>query len=437
MEPGADTQSVALPVARPRPIPRLSAQQRAAVRDVWRAFWFSRLVVWVAGIAAVLVVGSAAESSPRLDPLFLTLPFDTDLANLLVAPAARFDSSWYLEIATFGYAVEARAAFFPLYPGLIAGLGGVVGSPLVAGIAISSASSLGGLYFLHRLTALDHGENVARATTWIVAWLPAALCFSAVYTEGLFLLLSVGSMYAARLGRWRLAAVAALLAGATRSAGVLLIVPLTILYLYGPRGDRAPDAGATGWRPRYRPRGDAGWLAAAPIGLCAYLFYLGLTQGDPLAAFTAQSEWDRVFAPMGGLALGLWSGVTGAIDLVGIVAAAEAHPPPLGLRDHAPVRNLAMLPFLLLAGWLTVEAYRRLPRAYFAYALASLALPLSVPATDQPLMSLPRFMLVAFPLWIALALWAVERGAVRAVVATSSVLMVTATVLFSAWAVPP
>jgi hypothetical protein len=72
-----------------------------------------------------------------------------------------------------------------------------------------------------------------------------------------------------------------------------------------------------------------------------------------------------------------------------------------------------------------------------AYAAVSLALPLSVPASDAPLLSLPRFMLVAFPLWIALALWAVVRGAVRSVVATSSLLMVTATVLFSTWAVPP
>jgi hypothetical protein len=38
-----------------------------------------------------------------------------------------------------------------------------------------------------------------------------------------------------------------------------------------------------------------------------------------------------------------------------------------------------------------------------AYAAVSLALPLSVPASDAPLMSLPRFMLVALPLWIALA----------------------------------
>jgi hypothetical protein len=313
----------------------------------------------------------------------------------------------------------------------------VLGSPLIAGIVISSASSIGGLYFLHRLTAIDHGAEAARTTTWIVACSPAAVCLSAVYTEGLFLLLSVGSLYAARLGRWRLAAVAALLAGATRSAGVLLIVPLTILYLYGPRADRAPDAGAAGWRPRYRLRTDAGWLAAAPIGLCTYLIYLGLTQGDPLGAFTAQSEWDRVFAPLGGIAMGVWSALTGAVDLAAIATEGDQHLSALALSDYSAIRNLAMLAFLALAAWLTVEAHRRLPLAYVAYVLVSLALPLSVPASGNPLMSLPRFMLVAFPLWIALALWARERNAVRHVISVSTALMVIGTGLFSAWLVAP
>ena len=52
---------------------------------------------------------------------------------------------------------------------------------------------------------------------------------------------------------------------------------------------------------------------------------------------------------------------------------------------------------------------RRLPLAYGAYVLAALALPLSYPVSAQPLMSLPRFLLVLFPLGIWLAAWLVER----------------------------
>ena len=44
--------------------------------------------------------------------------------------------------------------------------------------------------------------SAATNTVWIVAWLPIALFLSAVYSESLFLLLVIGSFYAARLGRW-------------------------------------------------------------------------------------------------------------------------------------------------------------------------------------------------------------------------------------------
>jgi hypothetical protein len=71
------------------------------------------------------------------------------------------------------------------------------------------------------------------------------------------------------------------------------------------------------------------------------------------------------------------------------------------------------------------------------WAVAGLLLPLSVPALDEPLKSLPRFMLVLFPLWIALALWAQERGRLRRVLVTSGSLLVLSTALFATWVYPP
>src|SRR4029453_15684684 len=119
------------------------------------------------------------------------------------------------------------------------------------------------------------GDADARLTVALVALFPTAYAFSAVYTESLFLALSAGALYAGRLGRWRWAGVLAALASATRSTGVLLVVPLALLYLYGPRADRP---GPPGVRSRLRPRHavgrDAAWLALAPIGLVGYLGYL-------------------------------------------------------------------------------------------------------------------------------------------------------------------
>ncbi len=413
----------------------LSGARRAALTDVWRAFIFTRAFVWLAGIAAVLIAGAGAKFSAELDPLWLTAPFDSNFANLLIAPGARFDAAWYLDIATFGYDLDSRAAFFPLYPGVVGLFSDIGISPVLAGIAISCACSIGGLYLLHRLTSLDYGRRVASATTWIVVCSPAALCLSAVYTEGLFLLLSVGSLYAGRLGRWRTAALVAMLAAATRSAGILLILPLLVLYLYGPRADREPDAPPHGIRPRYRIKREVLWLALIPAGLFGYLAYLGISSGDPLAAFNAQSEWNRIFAPFGGIALGIWSGVT---SIFHIVPGFESISLGLGaISVHEAIRNLILLGFLILAGWLTVLTARRLPAAYLAYAVTSLALPLSVPATDVPLMSLPRFMLVVFPFWIALAIWALERRRMRVVLTLSVTLMMVSTALFAAWTSAP
>src|SRR5205807_8975530 len=115
---------------------------------------------------------------------------------------------------------------------------------------------------------------------------PMAFFFGAVYSEALFMALSVGLFWSARQGRWLQAGLFGALAGATRSTGLMLAVPALLLYLYGPREDRGPDPPApepashplTGLRsraaraaalltPRYRLRRDVLWLALLPAGV--------------------------------------------------------------------------------------------------------------------------------------------------------------------------
>lgn len=416
--------------------PTVGAERVIALRDVWGAFWSSRALIWIVGIAAVFAFGWGSGDARRLDPLFLTLPFE-HLGNLLAAPTARFDSAWYLAIAEHGYEVPGREAFFPLYPALVGVAGEVTGSALLAGAMISSALAFAALYLVHRLVALDFDLIDARNTVWLMAWFPAAFVLSAVYAESLFLALSVGAIYAARLGRWPMAGLLAGLAAGSRSAGVLLLVPLLVIYLYGPRAD-APGRGlGEGLRPHHRVRGDLLWLGLVPLGVLAYVGYLELSTGHAMAAFHAQSDWHRIFAPFGGVALGAWSALRGAFQLM-------PGEMPLGIQgvgaQHATliaVREIMLFAFLVLAAWLSIEAWRRLPAAYSLYSLSALMLPLSFPATDQPLESLPRFMLVLFPLWIALALWARERGRMRAVLAAMVPLLVLSTALFTTWTMAP
>ena len=140
----------------------------------------------------------------------------------------------------------------------------------------------------------------------VTAFAPMAFFFSAVYSESLYLALSVGVFWCARQGRWAWVGVLGALAAATRSAGVVLLLPALMLYLYGPREDRAPDfppgAAARG-RPAprararhrralalaadYRLRSDILWLGLVPAGLALYMAYLALSGGDALMPFHA------------------------------------------------------------------------------------------------------------------------------------------------------
>ena len=418
--------------------PFLNEERRVAIRDVFGAYFSSRLLVWVAGILAVLAVGFFPGSSALLDPHHLTAPFHERILNILVSPAARWDSAWYLSIAKTGYSLSYQTVFFPLYPGLIRlggdALGNGNGADLLVGIAISVACALGALYLLHRLVSLEFNADLARNTVWIVAWLPVSVALSAVYSESVFMLLSIGCFYAGRRGRWALAGALGGLASTSRNGGILLLVPLLIFYLYGSRPDREPDfPGATGLRPRYRIRSDVCWFALVPIGLFAYLAYLGATIGHPLDPFIHQHHWGRFFLPLGGIPLEIWTLLKDlAAAVPGLDPRRAANISVSGVTHH-----LYSMVFLILGLLLLRICWKRLPAAYTAYAAISLAMAVSVPAHNEPLKSLPRFMLVMFPLWIALALWATENRRVRTVIAISAPLLALSTYLFVIWSWPP
>jgi mannosyltransferase PIG-V len=376
----------------------------AAIADSAGALVVSRLLVWGAGSVAVAVWGLGARVT-LFDPGAVTHPFGA-AGDALVAPFARWDSVWYLAIANDGYPADdpRRAAFFPLYPLLVRAANTVVGEPIIAGALVSLACFAVALVLLHRLTALELGAPAARMTVWALALFPGAVFFSAVYSEALYLALSIGSLYAARTGRWGLAGAAGALGAATRSAGVLLVVPLAVLWL--ARGER-------------RPR-DAAWIAVVPLGLGAFCAALAAGGGDALAPFHAQDIWFRHFA---GPFVGVWDGTTAAWRGL-------QH-----LGDKAARADVVLFCFLVLAVPAVVGTLRRLPPAYGAYVLAALALPLSYPVGPQPLMSLPRFLAVLFPLFMWLGAWLADGGRARriAVLVPSAAGLVAVTAVFATW----
>jgi hypothetical protein len=364
--------------------------------DAAVAFALSRAVVVVAGLAALAVWDVDAGNERSFDPGGLT-----DGAG----PFARWDSVWFLSIARDGYTEAADSAFFPLYP-LLVGLGG---GSVVAGVVVSLLCLAAALWLLHRLVALDFGDEVARLCVLLVAVFPGAFFFSAVYSESLFLLLSVASVYGARTGRWELAGIAGVLASATRSAGVLLVVPLALLW----------------WRTRPRPPEGAVWIAAVPLGLVAFCAWLEAELGDWSLVFDAQDAWGRKLAvPFADAVDAAWTGARQIVE-------GEARTWPVFDTAWFDVGLLVLLVLALVA---LAGAFLRLPLAYAAYAAAALALPLLFPADGQPLMSLPRFLAVLWPLHLWAAVVLVGRPRARAaVVALSLCGLVAVSAEVSTW----
>jgi hypothetical protein len=239
-----------------------------------------------------------------------------------------------------------------------------------------------------------------------------------VYSESLFLLLTVASFAAARRGRWVVAGLAGGLAALTRSAGVLLLVPLAWMWLEQYRGGGLRLPGSV--RPQPLPaRGRQRVVSLAallliPAGLGVYMAYLQRRFGNALAFTVAEKHWHRhLHLPL----VGVWQGARAAWRSVHQIA---ADPGVYTRLERLPFRdqwitmgNLTAFLALLFAVAVFVVCWRRLPAAYTVFAAVSVLLPLAYPTRGTPLLSFPRFVLVDFPLFVALALVVEKRPVAR------------------------
>jgi hypothetical protein len=362
-------------------------------------FIWSRLAIWAAALFALLVfVPNRHPQADRWDsPRLHELGYGIDVW-------ARWDSDWYLRIAEDGYAESPSStpAFFPLYPALVGGLGRLLaGHYVLAGVLLSLAACLVAFMLLYRLAVARLGEEGARRALLYLALFPAALFLQAVYSESLYLALVLGAFLLAERGRWLGAGAVAGLAILTRPVGIALLPALAVLA----------------WRTPERRPALAGLAAALPVA-AVYPVLLAAWIGEPFAFLRAQEGiWERELSWAGPLG-GLWEGVTALAREEG---------------ERAFALNLQQLAFTVAFIALAVVAWRLFGAAYGLFAAVSLAIPLSYPSERWPLLSLPRFGLVVFPLVLALAVLGARRHVHEGILAVSSLLLGVAVVQWALW----
>ena len=382
-------------------------------------FLWSRATIWAAALFALFVfVPNRHPRAARWDDPTLThdLGAVTDVW-------ARWDSVWFLRIAEHGYnaASGAASAFYPVYPLTVAGLGRVFfGHYVLAGILISLVAAFGSFLLLYQLTEERLGADGARRAVLYLAFFPFALFLQAVYSESLYLLLTLAAFALAERRRFLPAGLAAGLALLTRPTGIALLPALALLA----------------WRERERLRA-LGSLAIAPLLFCAYPLYLWQAEGDPWAFVRAQRLWSRHLSPAGPFG-GIWDGLrAGWAGVEQLASGSHTHVYWTAVQDTDPIRaatiNLENLAFLVLFVVLTVIAWRRFGSPYGLFAALSLAIPLCVPSHRWPLLSMPRFGLTIFPLFLALAVVGRRPRVHTAIVAISSLLLGVAIVQWALW----
>ena len=144
---------------------------------------------------------------------------------------ANWDGAHFLSIAQYGYE-PFQVVFFPLYPLLIKFLSLLTTNYFWAGFIISQIFTVISLYYLYKLVLLDYKKNVAEKAVILLITFPTSFYLGAVYSESSFLALTLSSFYYARKKNYILASILAGLSSVTRIIGICVIVAIGVEYLY-------------------------------------------------------------------------------------------------------------------------------------------------------------------------------------------------------------
>lgn len=376
---------------------RASATPLRASALPLRPILLQALVWWAAIRVGYLALTVFDVVALRHQPLGLSTVFQ---------PWYEWDATWYIAIATQGYAYPTAAGFFPFYPMLISVVMHLPGmTPLTAALLISNLATFGAMVGLGVLAATEADTlRVVPRTLGVLAAYPVAYFLVAPFSEGVFLCAAVFALLAARQGWWGWAALAALLAGLTRPTGLALIPAL--LWEYGRQQGwwelirrRAPDwraakRKAREWRAAVRPSKlaiGALVVGAVPAAVLTVALYDWRRFGDPLLYVHEQdSNWHHV-------QWALW-------QTFGAILGTVLHPPHGSLFRLLVALDFGVLGVALV---LIVLALRRMPFALTLYVLGVFYLQLTAPIPSRPeiVPALARYAIVAFPLFLLLGRW--------------------------------
>lgn len=374
-------------------------------RAIW--FIFAAFLIWRAALVALAWAGT------QLLPFIHRFPYVEGLLEPYGSPLfwswANFDGVHYLTIAEHGYAAQYTQAFFPLYPLLMRFLD-FFDNLLLTGLTISHLAFFVSLFLFYKLIRLDVSDRLAKTAIIFLLVFPTSFFFGSLYSESLFLALTLGSFYAARTGRWGWAGFLGALSTATRLAGIFLLPALAVLYWEDNRDMFFKLRGKDLIRLVIR----ASPLLLVPAGTFLYMRYLELAFADPFYFVHVQPLF----------------GAERSVDKIILLYQVFFRYAKMLL--DVPVREpLFFTVFLEAASGvlflaLSIYTFFKMRLSYFLFLFAGYV----TPTLTGTFSSVPRYVLVLFPGFFALALLAERYKVVKYVYLIASGLLLAAATIF-------
>lgn len=361
---------------------------------------------WRIWIFVFAILGIVFLSSRNLS--FLGGGAENYFGNPLFWGWANFDGVNYLSIAQKGYIAGIfQHSFFPVYPILIRLIApdGALLSLAISGLLIANLFFLTSLFFLWKLLELDYPKKVILLSICSLLFFPTSFFFGSLYTESLFLLLTLASFYFARRGNWFIAGFAGFLAAGTRIYGILLFPALLVEWFGQNKTNREPT--------KYLSMLP---LLLIPLGLAGYMWFLYKTTGNPLSFYTELSIFGE---QREGKFILLYQVFWRYAKMLLTVSRYD----PLYLTILLEVATSLLALVLIIWGYL-----KKLRPSYLTFA----GLGYILPTLTGSFSSFPRYVLVLFPVFIMLGLFLSERGKITKTVifVIFTTLLVIETMLF-------
>ena len=339
------------------------------------AYPWSRALIWatlayVLSRGAVIAGAGAVSAAQKPRPTSGTGPI-LDVLN-------SWDGAWYYEVARHGYPhhippnitffqLEARAAFFPLFPRVVWAINKVLpGGDVVAALGLNLLLGAVFVLLVGLMTRRLFGNKVASRAMVLTALFPGSFVLSFAYSEAIMLVLVAGCLLLLMQRRWLLAGILAGLATASRPNAIAIVASCVVAAILAIVQRRE-------WRALLAP-------LLAPVGWISFQLFLAHQTGERDAWFRVQGEaWDE--------------GTSFGLTAIKAIGNASVHP----LDSPRNVLTLLCVSAMLFGLWATWK--RPLPLPVTVYTICILALML----LPQTVTARPRFLFTAFPLLISVA----------------------------------